>query len=143
MNITFVEKYQHQSIFKSSQPSIKIHTSSSTSSLKRTDSLSSKSKTLSLERESKSSSISLYFKTSQEQELWHTIIVELWSGLNIAHEQIDTSVLNKASRHVALMDALSNINYDEQATFGSDKKLTHTRQKTKQQSNEVIIDVLF
>jgi hypothetical protein len=143
MNITFVEKYQHQSIFKSSQPSIKIHTSSSTSSLKRTDSLSSKSKTLSLERESKSSSISLYFKTSQEQELWHTIIVELWSGLTIAHEQCDTALLNKASRHVALMDALANIDYYEETFALGNKQLTSPSQKSKQHHNEVIIQISF
>ena len=89
------------------------------------------------------SSISLFFNSNQEQELWYTIIVELWSGLTITHEQYDTAVLNKASRHVALMDTLANIDYAEEAKSTTDKESTNTRLKSKQRHNEVIENTLF
>ncbi len=146
INIASVDKYQHQTAFLSSKPGIKIHTlsTSTTSSLPRDNNLSSKSKISSLERESKSSSsISLFFKTNHEQELWYIIIVELWSGLRIAHDQCDTAVLNKASRHIALMDTLSNIDYDDETTSGLDKRTINSRQKSKQHHNEVTRNLLF
>ncbi len=143
INITSVEKYQNQSVFRSSKPGIKIHTSSNSSSLPRDNNVTLKSKYSSLERESKLSSISLYFKTTQEQEFWYIIIVELWSGLTIAHEQRDTAVLNKASRHIALMDALANIDYDEETLTFTDKQLSSPRQNSKQQRHEVIIYFFF
>jgi len=139
INIAFVEKYQNQSVFHSSKPGIKIYILSNSSSLPRDNNITLKSKYSSFERESKLSSISLYFKTSQEQEFWYIIIVELWSGLTIAHEQRDTAVLNKASRHIALMDALANIDYDEETLAFTDKQLTNTRKKSKQQRHEVRI----
>jgi len=127
MNIISVDKYQHQTAFLSRKPGIKIYASST--------SLSKKG--------SKSSSISLFFKTNQEQEFWYTMIVELWSGLSIAHEQCDTTVLSKASRHIALMDTLANIDYQEEILTGTDRQLTNSHLKSKQHHNEVIIQLFL
>jgi hypothetical protein len=130
-NIKSIDKYQHRIVFSSSKPAIKIHTlsTSSTSSLPRDNNLTLKSK----------SSIRLLFTNNQEQKLWYAIIMELWSGLTIAHEQCDTAVLNKASRHVALMDTLANIDYDEETRPLANTQLINTRQKSRQRHNEVII----
>ncbi len=142
LNIVFVEQYQHQTVFSSSKPAIKIYTSS-TSSLPRDNNIVLKLKSSAFDKQSKSSSISLFFKTNQEQDLWYTIIVELWSGLTIAHERFDTAVLNTASRNVALMDTLSNIDYDEETMLVNDQQLTSLRQKSKQHHNEVILHLFF
>jgi hypothetical protein len=122
MDIILVDKYQHQTAFLSKKPGIEIYTSS----------------TSFLEKGSKSSSISLFFKTNQEQEFWYTMIVELWSGLSIAHEQCDTAVVNKASGHIVLMDILSNIDYQEETLAITNRQLTNPRLKSKQHHNEVI-----
>ena len=84
--------------------------------------------------------IRLIFKNNLEQELWYIIINELWSGLTIAHDQCDTAVLNKASRHIVLMDALSNINYNTRKKT-VDKRLTNSHMKSNQQHNEVSNDI--
>ncbi|CAF2337555.1 unnamed protein product [Rotaria sp. Silwood2] len=140
MNIKSVDKYQHQTVFSSSKPGIKIQTSSTTSSLPRDNNLTLKSKTSSLEKESKSL-IRLIFKNNHEQELWYIIIIELWSGLTIAHERCDTAVLNKASRHIALMDTLSNIDYNEEAMQLVDKQSTSFHGKPKQLHNEASLEM--
>ena len=138
INITSLEKYQHQTVFSSSKPGIKIQTSL-ISSLPRGQKINLRGKSSSLEKDLKAaSSISLFFKNNQEQELWYTIIVELWSGLTIAHEQFDTALLNKASRHIALMDALAHVNYTEKATSTIDRQSTSHRPKSLQRHNEVI-----
>ncbi len=144
MNITSADKYQHQTVFSSAKPGIKIHVSSTsgTSSLPRDNTLTSKSKSSTLEKESKSS-ISLIFKDNHEQELWYIIIIELWSGLTIAHEQCDTAVLNKASRHIALMDTLANINYYEETSTTINQQSTTNRDKIKQHHNEVFTHSSF
>jgi hypothetical protein len=123
VDIILVDKYQHQTAFLSRKPGIKIYASST--------SLSKKG--------SKSSSISFFFKTNQEQEFWYTMIVELWSGLSIAHEQCDTAVLNKTLGHIVLMDILSNIDYQEETLAITNRQLTNPRRKSKQHHNEVII----
>ncbi len=153
MNIISVEKYQHQTVFSSSKPGIKIHTSStaSTSSLPRDSNLTLKSKSSSLDKESKSSTlekeskltISLFFQNNRQQELWYTLIIELWSGLTIAHEQCDTTVLSKASRQIALMDTLANIDYDEETMSLVNRQLKHPQGKSKQHHNEVILYPFF
>ncbi|CAF1399018.1 unnamed protein product [Rotaria sordida] len=140
MYIESVDKYQYQTVFSSSKPGIKIQTSSKKSSLPRDNNLTVKSKTSSLEKESQSL-IRLIFKNNHEQELWYIIIMELWSGLTIAHEQCDTAVLNKASRHIALMDTLSNIDYDEETMPLGDKPLTSSREKPKQRHNEASLEM--
>jgi hypothetical protein len=149
IHMSSVEKYTHQTAFSSSKPGIKIYASNSsslaaaaaTASLPRDSNLTLKSKSSSLEKDSKSSSISLFFKNNQEQELWHTVITELWSGLTIAHQQCDTAVLNKASRHIALMDTLANIDYNEQSATLNDSIGINFRQKTRQIRNEVITNL--
>ncbi len=145
INIVTVAKYQHQTHFLSSKPGIKIHITSvlSTSSLPRDNKTTLRSQASSLERESKSSTISFFFKTNHEQELWYIIIVELWSGLTIAHEQCDTAVLNKASRHIALMDTFMNIDYNEKTGSVSDKSTKNSRQKSLQHHKEVGINSFF
>lgn len=65
--------------------------------------------------------------------------MEIWSGLSIAQEQNDTAILNRASRHVALMDALSHIDYNEQVNT-MEKRASNPRQKSKQYHNEVRIN---
>ncbi|CAF0784526.1 unnamed protein product [Rotaria sp. Silwood1] len=140
MNIKSVDKYQYQTAFSSSKPSIKIQTLSTTSPLPCDSNLTLKSKTSSLEKESKSV-IRLIFKNNHEQELWYIIIIELWSGLTIAHEQCDTAVLNKASRHIALMDTLSNIDYEEEAVSPVGKQSTDSREKLKQRHNEASLEM--
>ena len=138
MNITSVDKYQHQTVFSSSKPGVKIHTSTNAghSSLPRDANSTLKSKSASLEKETKTS-ISLFFKNNHEQELWYTLIMELWSGLTIAHEECDTTVLNKAARHIALMDTLAHIEYDEDISSPSDRQSASSRAKLKQRHNEV------
>ncbi|CAF0752462.1 unnamed protein product [Adineta ricciae] len=137
MNITSVHKYQHQTVFSSSKPGVKIHTSTNAghSSLPRDTNSTLKSKSASLEKETKTS-ISLFFKSNHEQELWYTLIMELWSGLTIAHEECDTTVLNKAARHIALMDTLAHIEYDEDISSPSDRQSASSRAKLKQRHNE-------
>ncbi len=127
-DIVLIDKYQHQTVFSSSKPGVKIYISP-TSSSPRDNNLALKSK----------QSISLLFKNNQEQELWYTIIMELWSGLRIAHEQFDTVIFNKASRHIALIDTLAYIDYDEETISFANSQLTTTRQKSRQRHNEVII----
>lgn len=138
-----MDKYQHQTGFSSSKPGIKIYSSlsKSGSSLPRDGQLSTKAKTSSLERDTKIS-ISLLFKNNQEQDLWHAIILELWSGLTIANDQCDIAVLNKASRHIALMDALSNIKYFEEKKSTASPQPTETREKSKQRHYEVMLTLL-
>jgi hypothetical protein len=138
-----VEKYQHQTAFFSSKPGIKIYTSLTSLLPRDNNNIKLKAKTSSLEKGSKLASISLFFKTNQEQELWYTIIDELWSGLTIAHEQCDTAVLNKASRLIALMDTLANIDYQEEIFTGTDRQLTNSHLKSKQHHNEVIIQLFL
>lgn len=141
INIASVEKYQHQTVFSSSKPGIKINTATSRNTpLSSRDSPHStlKAKTSSLEKNTKTS-IRLIFKNTQEQELWHIIIMEIWSGSTIAHEQCDTALLNKASRHIALMDTLSNIDYAEVANLQTGKSSANTNDKLKQSHHEVII----
>ena len=138
MNIEAVEKYQHQTVFSSSKPGIKIHVSSlpADSVAARDPNLSLKAKSSSLEKKTKTF-VSLLLKNSHEQELWYTIIFELWSGLTIAHEQCDTSVLNTASRHIALMDTLANINYNDKFIGADGKRSIDPPQRATQRHNEV------
>ena len=142
-NVLSVEKYQHQPGFSSSKAGIKIYTSSlgPSSSLPRDGQLSVKAKSSSLEKDAKIS-ISLLFKNTNEQDLWHAIIVELWSGLTIANDQCDIVVLNKASRHIALMDVLSNIKYYEEKKSTANAQATEPREKSKQRHYEVISPLL-
>ncbi|CAM4758151.1 unnamed protein product [Rotaria magnacalcarata] len=145
VNITSVEKYQHQTAFSSSKPGIKVYAAASTntSSLPRDSTVTLKSKLSSsspFDKDSKSS-IRLIFKNCQEQELWYIIIVELWSGVTISNEQCDTSVLNKASRHIALMDTLANIDYDDESTAVGNKQGSNYREKPKQRHNEASLDM--
>ncbi|UJR33492.1 hypothetical protein I4U23_020937 [Adineta vaga] len=137
IHIISVDKYQHQTVFSSSKPGIKIHTSTNSkqASLPRDTNSTLKSKSLSLEKDAKTS-ISLFFKSNHEQELWYTLIMELWSGLTIAHERCDTTLLNIASRHIALMDTLANIDYDEDNSSPFDRQSTSSRAKLKQRHNE-------
>ncbi|CAF0996628.1 unnamed protein product [Adineta steineri] len=137
INIISIDKYQHQTVFSSSKPGIKIYTKSAgaSTSLPRDTNATLKAKSSSLEKDSKIS-ISLFFKNNHEQELWYILIMELWSGLTIAHEQCDTTVLNKASRHIALMDTLANMDYEEETMTPIDKQLLSSRVKSKQRHNE-------
>ena len=138
MNIKAVEKYQHQTVFSSSKPGIKIHVSSSPidSVVAQEPTLTLKAKSSSLGKEGKPP-VSLLLKNSQEQELWYTIIFELWSGWTIAHEQCDTSVLNTASRHIALMDTLAHINYTGNFIGADGKRSNGAPQRATQRYNEV------
>lgn len=143
LHIISIDKYQDQTIFSSSKPAIKIHTTSTSStaspnsSLTRATNVTPKSIAASLDRESKQPSISLFFRNNQEQELWHTIIVELWSGFTIAHQQCDTTVLNRAARHIVVMDTLANIDYDEETASANGRFATNPRMKSKQLRNQV------
>ena len=65
--------------------------------------------------------------------------MEIWSGLSIAHEQNDTAILNRASRHVALMDTLSHIDYNEEVNPSTNTRTINSRQKSKQHHNEVSV----
>jgi hypothetical protein len=137
-HILSIDKYQHQTGFSSSKPGIRISTSSTaSSSLQRDTNPGSKTKTSSLEKERKSS-INLLLKNNHEQDLWYTVIIELWSGVTIANEQCDIAVLNKASRHIALIDALANMNYCSSMNFRTDQSRMESREKLKQRHNEVI-----
>ena len=141
-NVLLIDKYQHQTIFSSPKPGIKLHTSS-TSSLPRDNNITLKSKSSVPDNDPKSSSVTLLFRSTEEQALWYIAIVEIWSGLTLAHEQNDTAIMNRASRHVALMDALSYIDYKEEIQPSTDKQATNSRQKSKQHHNEVTIDLFL
>lgn len=143
IHIISIDKYQHQTNFFSSQPAIKIHTSqsssSSNSSLQRDNHISLLSKSSSLEKDSKSISISFFFKNNHIQELLYTVLLELWSGLKISHEQCDTAVLNAASRHIALIDTLSNFDFEEETLSSNNRQIINPRHKSRQERKEVII----
>lgn len=52
---------------------------------------------------------------------------------------MDTAILNKASRHIALIDTLANIDYNGETLKPSTKQTTNSSLKSKQNRNEVII----
>jgi hypothetical protein len=138
-NIVSIDKYQHQSGFSLAKPGIKVETSSTaaSSSLQRDSSLTLKAKSSSLEKEDKMT-IVLLFKNQQEQNLWYSIMQELWSGLTISNQQCDVSVLSLASRHITLMDTLAQINYFPEQDATADRS-SKPRPKSTQRHNEVCL----
>ncbi len=117
LKIVFIDTYQHKTIFSSSKPAIRIYALRPNSS--------PNSSTLQQDAEPLDM---LLFKDNYEQNFWYKIIWELWSGVSIAQEECDTTVFHKISRHIALMDTLANIDYNESTI---DKK-------SKQGNNQVI-----
>jgi hypothetical protein len=114
LKIVFMDTYQHKTIFSSSKPAIRIyalHPPSPSTGQNDAEPLDM-----------------LIFKDNYEQNFWFKIIWELWSGVSIAQEECDTTVFHKISRHIALMDTLANIDYNESTI---DKK-------SKQGNNQVI-----
>lgn len=134
-NIKTIEKNNQ------SKAQLRITVSSLSTSLPRDNNTPTKGKTSSLERDGKLVII-LFFKTEQEQDIWNTIINEIFCGLVIANKQCDTSMLNKASRHIALMDALTHINYYRSSGLESPANHNDARRKSRHH-NEVRRIVFF
>ncbi len=118
LKIVFIDTYQHKTIFSSSKPAIRIYALRPNSS--------PNSSTLQQDAEPLDM---LLFKDNNEQNFWYKFITELWAGVSIAYAECDTTGLYKISRHIALMDTLANIDYNESNT---DKK-----------SNQVIKDLEY
>ncbi len=120
LKIVLLENHQHKTILSSSKAAIKIfalYSSSTNSSTKIQDS---------------EPLVTLIFKDTHEQDFWYKIISELWSGVSIAQQQCDTTVLHTISKHIALIDTLINIDYNEQTSA------TSTFARSKPSRNQVI-----
>ncbi|UJR13758.1 hypothetical protein I4U23_000768 [Adineta vaga] len=101
--IVFIENYQQKALFTSTKAAIRIFTLNTTSPTKSS----------SLQQNSQPSVI-LLLKDNQEQNFWYKIITELWSAVLIAQNECDTTIFHKVSRHIALIDTLTCIDFNEQ-----------------------------
>jgi hypothetical protein len=98
-----MDLFQQKTIFSSSKPAIRIYASHVSTSTNPSATAQSDAEPLDV----------LLFRDNTEQNFWHKIITELWAGVSIAYEECDTTVLHKISRHIALIDTLANIDYNE------------------------------
>lgn len=96
-----LDLHQHKAIFAAAKPVIRIYAFYSASPTN----LSPTNDTEPFDM--------LIFKDNIEQNLWHKIIFELWSGVSIAEEECDTAVTWKVSQHISLIDTLVHIDYSE------------------------------
>lgn len=94
-----IETYQHKTIFSASKPAVQIF---------------ALQQNMSSTYEKDSEPIdTLLFKDNNEQNFWYKILNELWSGVSIAEEQYDKTISYKISTHIALIDVLTNLDYNE------------------------------
>lgn len=93
-----IDTYQYKTIFSLPKPAILIHA------------LHQESSTIQQNNEPIDM---LIFKDNNEQNFWYKIIWELWSGVSIAQEECDTTVLNKISTNIELMHTLINIDHND------------------------------
>jgi hypothetical protein len=80
----------------------------------------------------------LIFKDTQEQNFWQKVMHELWTGVLTAQEQCDTTVFHKAARHIALIDTLTKIDYNELPSSTTDGQTTKASGKSKHSHNQVM-----
>ncbi|CAF3630537.1 unnamed protein product [Adineta steineri] len=104
LNIIYIELYQFKTMFAAAKPAIRIYASQTTSSTKNVSVLESNS----------NPTVMLLFKDIHEQNFWYKIIFEIWSGITIAHKECDTTIFHKISKHIALIDTLTSMDYNEQ-----------------------------